>query len=113
MPQKRTAGDAHSKSPGSQYGFPAGLFRSEQRMIIQPVSLADETGCKQGTGMIVQFLGCPHLFHLSILKYGNGIADAHGLLLVVGHEHRRNAQLRHQAPQLLAHLHAQQSIQSR
>lgn len=82
-------------------------------MVIQPVSLANEAGCEQGLRVVIQFLRRPHLLNGAVLEHGDGIADAHGLFLIVGHEHSRNAQLSHQPPQFLTHLHPQQRIQGR
>ncbi len=57
------------------------------------VGLAEEVRHERGGGVLVELAGCAHLLDHAVVHHRDGVGHGHGLLLVVGDVHERDADL--------------------
>jgi len=95
-PPERRSDDGKLR-PGHTHAATDGLTR-------KPVADADELRHERRPGCRIELLGSADLLDPSIPHHGDAVGDGQRLLLVVGHEHRRDPQLLLNAPDLVAQL---------
>ena len=78
---------------------------------MQPVVLPDKPGHEGTLRFLVERLGIGHLFDPAVTQHGDAVRHDHGLLLVVGDVHDRDAQCLVDAADLVLHLLTKPAVQ--
>src|SRR5690606_12958169 len=99
---------------GNALSNDVGALRSRaHELALQDVGSPEKRRHEQIGGALVKLHRRADLLHCSVIHYGDAVADRVRLLLVVGHEDRRQAEPLLQITQLAPHLHAQLGVEVR